>query len=469
MFQTLTLQSLKAQKALPAKRRLLNFLIAFESILLIALTALAVQVRNIGEDISPTVDLKVFLLLVAFPIMWLCCLATFGAWDVAILDSHIDGYRRLLKASLITFLIFSSASYIFKIQISRFVILFSLVGGTILHQLLRWTFLRVVDKRITKRIAEKWLIVTPNGSINPAAEGFASQYRAEIKYFRLPDNQKEFKSWLADLVAELERLQCSKVVLSTTAAFSHSELEHLIWLIQRSKVEVIIYDQLGFAVSQNQIKRYSDFDWFRVLTPRINDSQRVVKRVFDLALVTPSLILICPLYIVIAIAIKVNSRGSVLYTQQRLGQEEKLFIFPKFRTMKPGSDEIRLEVLGRPDENMAQRYKNDPRITAVGRVIRRFSLDELPQLWCVLIGTMSLVGPRPILPQEEEQLGETHFRRHIAKPGLTGIWQVSGRKDTTWEERMAFDIKYVQEWSLALDLILIMRTFKAIISGSGAY
>jgi lipopolysaccharide/colanic/teichoic acid biosynthesis glycosyltransferase len=171
----------------------------------------------------------------------------------------------------------------------------------------------------------------------------------------------------------------------------------------------------------------------------------------------------------ITIAIKINSRGSILYTQQRLGQDGKLFIFPKFRTMKPGSDEIRLEVLGRPDVDMAQRYKNDPRITSVGRLIRRFSLDELPQLWCVLIGTMSLVGPRPILPQEEVQLGDIHFRRHIAKPGLTGIWQVSGRKDTTWEERMAFDVKYVQEWSLALDLILIMRTFRAIISGKGSY
>ena len=118
---------------------------------------------------------------------------------------------------------------------------------------------------------------------------------------------------------------------------------------------------------------------------------------------------------------------------------------------------------------MAERYKNDPRITRVGRFIRRFSLDELPQLWCVLIGTMSIVGPRPILPEESSQLGDFHFRRHIAKPGLTGIWQVSGRKDTTWEERMAFDIKYVQEWSIALDAILITRTFKAIISGKGSY
>ena len=463
------LLDLKPVQTLPAKRKLLNVLIAFESILLTGLTALAVQVRNIGEDVAPTVSLKVFLLLLAFPIIWLCCLAIFGAWDIVILENHIDGYRSLLKASLITFLTFSSASYIFKIQISRFVILFSLVGGTILHLLLRWAFLRVVDNLISKRTADKWLIITPNGSISPAAEGFATQHKADISYFGLPDKQKEFKSWLVDLVAEVERLQCSKVVLSTTGAISNSELEHLLWQLQNSKIEVVIYDQLGFAVSQNQIKRYSDINWLGILTPRINDSQRVVKRVFDLALVIPSLILLCPLYLFIAIAIKLNSRGSVLYTQQRLGQDGKLFIFPKFRTMKPGSDKIRLTVLGRPDEDMTQRYKNDSRITSVGRVIRRFSLDELPQLWCVLIGSMSLVGPRPILPEEEEQLGDIHFRRHIAKPGLTGIWQVSGRKDTSWEERMAFDIKYVQEWSLALDLVLIMRTFKAVVRGSGSY
>jgi lipopolysaccharide/colanic/teichoic acid biosynthesis glycosyltransferase len=118
---------------------------------------------------------------------------------------------------------------------------------------------------------------------------------------------------------------------------------------------------------------------------------------------------------------------------------------------------------------MVERYKTDPRITKVGKVLRRYSLDELPQLWCVFLGSMSLVGPRPILPQEESQLGDFDFRRHIAKPGLTGIWQVSGRKETSWEERMAFDIKYVQEWSLALDLILITKTFKAIISGHGSY
>jgi lipopolysaccharide/colanic/teichoic acid biosynthesis glycosyltransferase len=112
---------------------------------------------------------------------------------------------------------------------------------------------------------------------------------------------------------------------------------------------------------------------------------------------------------------------------------------------------------------------DEKRMTPIGKFFRSTSLDELPQLINVLNGDMSLVGPRPILPEEAPQLGDFHFRRQIAKPGLTGIWQVSGRKDTSWEERMAFDIKYVQEWSIALDLILIFRTFKAVLSGKGSY
>jgi len=461
---------LKVSQPFAIKRRLLKYLIGFELTLIVLLTGLAIQVRQIGEQISPIVDLRVFILILAFPIMWLCCLSLFGAWDLSILDNHIDGYRRLLKASWITFLTFSSTSYIFKIQISRFVILFSLIGGTILHLILRWVFLRVADKRVNnKNNQDTWLIISPNGQVNTSAAELADRYEVKIKYFESFDNQKEFKSWLADLNGLLSSNSFSSLVLTSLDGLTNSQINELMWGAQQLNISFVIHDELGFVTSQNQFKRIDDYSWLRILTPRINDSQRVVKRIFDLVLVIPSLILFSPLFIAIAIAIILNSRGGVIYSQQRIGQDGKLFIFPKFRTMKPGSDAMRLEVLGRPDENMAERYKNDPRITKVGRLLRRFSLDELPQLWCVLIGTMSLVGPRPILPQEEEQLGDIHLRRHIAKPGLTGIWQVSGRKDTTWGERMAFDIKYVQEWSIALDAILIARTFKVIFQGNGAY
>jgi exopolysaccharide biosynthesis polyprenyl glycosylphosphotransferase len=461
---------LKPSESILVKRRLLNYLIAFESILLVCLTGVAVEVRHIGEDVALSSNLKEFILLIAFPIIWLCCLSLFGAWDLRILDNHIDGYRRLLRSSFMTFLTFSSASYLFKIQISRFVILFSLVGGTLLHLALRWFFLRIVEKRLrAPEGSEKWLVVTTDGKEDSAVIDFATREGAEHNFLASPSGTKSFKKWVDEVTFQITLGRHSKVLLASAHDFDATQIEQLMWAVQQAGADFLVLDTLGLATSQGPLTYFEGFKWVSIGSAQISDSLRVIKRLFDLVLVIPAILLLAPIYLLIALMIKVESRGPLLYTQERIGQDGALFLFPKFRSMRPGSDAQRLDILGRPDAEMAQRYKNDPRITRVGRVIRRFSLDELPQLWCVLVGTMSLVGPRPILPEEAPQMGDFHFRRQIAKPGLTGIWQVSGRKETTWEERMAFDIKYVQEWSIALDLILITRTFKAVLSGKGSY
>lgn len=452
------------------KRQLLNYLIAFESVLLVCLTVVAAQVRHVGVDFTYRNDFKENVLLFTFPIIWLCCLSLFGAWDTRILDDHIDGYRRLMKSSFMTFLTFSSASYLFKIQISRFVILLSLVGGTILHLILRWIFLRIVENRLRERNSgNRWLVLNRNAQGNSFVEQFATQNFAQIEYFELYHEEDDFLAWVKEVIRRISVDNFDKLIVVSIDGFKPNQIENLMWAVQQTDTEFVVRDNLGLATSQSEIRYFEDLNWISIGTPQINDSLRVLKRTFDLVLVIPVFIILIPLYTLIALLLKLDSRGNILYTQTRIGQNGVLFRFPKFRSMKPNAEAMRLEILGRPDDDMATRYKNDPRITRFGRFLRRYSLDELPQLWCVLIGTMSLVGPRPILPEEEEQLGEFHFRRHIAKPGLTGIWQVSGRKDTTWEERMAFDVKYVQEWSLALDLILIARTFKVIISGKGSY
>ena len=461
---------LKPSDSVLAKRSLLNYLITFESVLLILLTGIAVQVRHVGEDLAYKSDLKEYALLIAFPIIWLCCLSLFGAWDMTILDNHIDGYRRLLRSSFMTFLTFSSASYLFKIQISRFVILFSLVGGTILHLILRWVFLRVVDGKLNvANSADKWLVLSRNSEETLDVKELALRESAELRYLDLFKSSQEFRKWVDEVTFQVTLSKCAKVLLVNPDEFEPVQVEQLMWAIQQTGADFLVYDNLGLATSQSQLKYFDGFNWVSIGSAQISDSLRVLKRLFDLALVVPSIILLAPLYLIIAILIKLESPGGLLYTQDRIGQNGVLFKFPKFRSMRPGSDQQRLDILGRPDAEMPERYKADPRITRVGRVLRRFSLDELPQLWCVLTGSMSLVGPRPILPEEAPQLGDFHFRRQIAKPGLTGIWQVSGRKDTTWEERMAFDIKYVQDWSIALDLILIFRTFRAVLSGKGSY
>jgi len=461
---------LKPSNSALAKRRLLNYLISFESVLLVLLTVVAVQVRHVGEDLTFKNDVKEYALLICFPAIWLCCLSLFGAWDIKILDNHIDGYRRLLRSSFMTFLAFSSASYLFKIQISRFVILFSLVGGTILHLILRWIFLRIVDRRLkVKERKNQWLVLGANGKEVDLIHEMGVSENVELRQKEFPASQYEFSKWVDEVTLQIILSKCSKVLLADPDKFSSLQIEQLMWSVQQTGTEFLVYNRIGLAASHSKLSYSDGFNWVSIGAAQISDSLRVLKRGFDLILVIPLIILMSPLCLVIAFLIKFESPGKLLYTQERIGQNGILFKFPKFRSMRPGSDALRLGILGRPDEGMSERYKSDPRITRVGRVLRRFSLDELPQLWCVLKGSMSLVGPRPILPEEVPQLGDFHFRRQIAKPGLTGIWQVSGRKDTSWEERMAFDIKYVQDWSIALDLVLITRTFRAVLSGKGSY
>src|SRR5262249_42955236 len=181
-------------------------------------------------------------------------------------------------------------------------------------------------------------------------------------------------------------------------------------------------------------------------------------------------ILSLPLCALIAIAIKLDSPGPVFFTQRRIGRNGIPFRCYKFRSMVDGADEMRQD-LGELNEATGPLFKlrNDPRRTRVGRWIRRFSLDELPQIINVIRGEMSWVGPRPNLPAEVEQYQEWHKKRMTVSPGITGMWQVSGRSDLTFDEMVMLDIYYVENWNLAMDLSILLRSVPAIIGARGAY
>ena len=193
------------------------------------------------------------------------------------------------------------------------------------------------------------------------------------------------------------------------------------------------------------------------------------KSLVDMLLAVSLLALVLPVFLAIAATIKLTSRGPVFFIQDRIGQNGDLFPFIKFRTMVDGAHEQRAATIGDPDEDISDRYRCDPRVTRVGRLLRRTSVDELPQLFNVLLGHMSLVGPRPLLEEELHLLEPEHHVRHKAKPGLTGLWQISGRKKTTWDERMALDAQYVNECSVGRDLSIMARTVRVVVSGDGAY
>jgi Undecaprenyl-phosphate galactose phosphotransferase WbaP len=199
-----------------------------------------------------------------------------------------------------------------------------------------------------------------------------------------------------------------------------------------------------------------------------------IKRIMDLSIVIIGGIVILPLLLFIALLVKIGSPGSVLYGHRRLGKDRRYFNAYKFRSMVNNSQDVLKELLDRSPELRKEwesnhKLKNDPRVTAVGRFLRRTSFDEFPQLITLLKGEMSLVGPRPVVDTEVEKYGKNFDYIFSVKPGLTGLWQVSGRSDTDYAERVAFDTYYLQSWSVWLDLWLLLKTIGVVIRGKGAY
>jgi Undecaprenyl-phosphate galactose phosphotransferase WbaP len=220
-------------------------------------------------------------------------------------------------------------------------------------------------------------------------------------------------------------------------------------------------------------------DMCRMLTLELRKSlllpgPRIAKRAMDLAVAIAVTVAFLPLLALIVLLIKLESRGPAFYSQERVGRHQQAFRVWKFRSMVSDADRVLRDYLAKHPELAEEwardhKLRNDPRITRVGRILRKTSLDELPQLWNVLRGHMSLVGPRPIVRDEVSRYEEAFALYTQVLPGLTGMWQVSGRNDTTYAERVALDMYYVRNWSPWLDIYLLARTVSVVLSGSGAY
>jgi exopolysaccharide biosynthesis polyprenyl glycosylphosphotransferase len=218
------------------------------------------------------------------------------------------------------------------------------------------------------------------------------------------------------------------------------------------------------------IRPFAGLSLLHLERPVLRGSRRVFKVLFDYAVAAALVVALSPVMLFLAGLIRCTSRGPALFRQTRVGTRGREFTVYKFRSMVTDA-EARLCELAHQDEGNGVLFKmrSDPRVTRVGNLLRRYSLDEIPQLLNVLRGNMSLVGPRPPLPSEVAGYSADEIRRLRVRPGMTGLWQVSGRSDLTWEESLRLDLRYVDNWSMSLDLSILWRTFRAVIKGSGAY
>jgi exopolysaccharide biosynthesis polyprenyl glycosylphosphotransferase len=259
------------------------------------------------------------------------------------------------------------------------------------------------------------------------------------------------------------------VVIVTGSELSGQALRRLSWALQRTSAELVvapgIVEVFGPRVT---LEPTAGLSLIHVNAAESRRSRIITKRAFDTAFALGALLLLAPVMAVIAVAVKVTSPGPVLFRQTRVGKEGREFTMLKFRTMVVDA-EAKLAELRAANQADGPLFKmdRDPRITRVGHFLRKHSLDELPQLLNVVRGEMALVGPRPPLPYEVAQYRESARRRLLVKPGLTGLWQISGRADLAWEEAVKLDLRYVENWSIAFDLMILWRTLYVVVSGHG--
>ena len=275
----------------------------------------------------------------------------------------------------------------------------------------------------------------------------------------------------AELAATSKRTRTRAVIVAGDLPGGSATIRRLGWELENSNTELILVSRLtDVAGPRIHLRPINGLPMVHVDLPQYSGFNHAVKRSFDVALAAVALLLLGPLFAVIAIGVRLSGDGPVLFRQERVGAHGTRFTMLKFRSMVTDAEARLLDLQDRNEgSGVLFKLKDDPRVTPFGRALRRYSLDELPQLWNVLAGSMSLVGPRPPLPNEVERYEEDVNRRLLTKPGITGLWQVSGRSNLSWEESVKIDLYYVENWSITGDLVILLKTVSAVVGSRGAY
>jgi exopolysaccharide biosynthesis polyprenyl glycosylphosphotransferase len=276
---------------------------------------------------------------------------------------------------------------------------------------------------------------------------------------------------LHTLRRELDRTGARRVLVAGTEHFSEKEFVKFMRSCRLRRVEVCVVPSAATLMGgEIFISQEAGIPLLRLNYPALDSRQRMLKRAADIVGALGGLAVLSPLLLSVALLVKLTSPGPILFRQKRVGTDEKIFSFYKFRSMYEDAEQRQAELEAQNEaEGAVFKIRDDPRVTPIGRFLRRWSMDELPQLVNVLKGEMSLVGPRPLPVRDFQLMEEAHRRRLGAVPGMTGYWQISGRSNLSFEEMVRLDLYYIENWSLSFDIKIILRTLGAVMRREGAY
>ncbi len=446
-----------------------------DAAVLVATMSLFVSAMVAADQLSDRLDAALYG--AALVVWWLLLLLLRGAYEVRHLGVGSEEFKRVMTATMTLLAMVSIVAYVTTRQPPLRLVLPSLLLGLLLLLLGRWLLRTWLGRqRLVGRFQQSTLIVGDRLRAAELAEGFARDAVAGFKAIgtvQPPPTGSDaaiVDDWLDDVMDWIHGHHVHAVAVAESTAVEPDLLRRLAWRLEGPRIDLLVSPVLSDVAGPRVSTRpAAGLPLLHLDEPSLTGPKRALKRGLDLLVAVPGLLVLAPVFLVIIVAIKLDSLGRVVYVSDRVGRSGEVFRCVKFRSMITGADTLREIVIGDPDDGIKDRYRTDPRVTRVGAVLRRWSLDELPQLLNVVAGSMSLVGPRPMLPDELALLGDAEHRRHLTKPGLTGLWQISGRKEVSWEDRMRLDLHYIEHWSIALDLIIILKTVKAVLTGRGAY
>jgi exopolysaccharide biosynthesis polyprenyl glycosylphosphotransferase len=424
---------------------------------------------------------RYLMLSLALPLLWAIAVRVFGGYERRFLGAGSDEFHRILNAGLSLTGALALISYAVNNELSRLYLLVSMQVIVVLDLLVRYALRKRLHRRRAHGLCMSTVVAVGHES---AVRQLISELRRESHHGLqvvaacLAGESAATEVAGVPVVGDLD--DAAKVVRNikagTVAVLSCPEMDGvklrtLAWELEKTGTDLCVAPALlDVAGPRTTVRPTAGLTLLHVDHPQLSGPRQVIKDLFDRSAAALGLMMLSPLLMTIALAIRLSDRGPALFTQTRVGKGGEPFKIYKFRTMVVDAETRLAEIRVKNDfDGVLFKIRKDPRITSIGAKLREWSFDELPQLINVLKGEMSLVGPRPALPDEAAKYAEHVRRRLIVKPGITGMWQVNGRSDLSWEETVRLDIRYVENWSFALDIQILWKTMSVIVRRSGAY
>ncbi len=437
--------------------------------------------------LDPRILIEDPLILARIPLVtaltWLISLELFSTRESAAIGTGATEYSRVAQATGMSFGLLAIAFVLFQWEGLRTQILLALPVGLGALVLSRWAWRRwLVRQRSYGQYASRTLVVGDRDDVEYVLRKLGAGGRLgylvvgtaiddEITELVVDGNRFAVVGGSPDIANAAHALHADTVIVASQPASDPAFIKRLAWELEGTAADLVLSSRIAdVAGPRMSLRPVEGLPLLHVRIPTFEGGAYAFKRALDILTSGLALLVFAPFAALIAIAIKIDSPGPVLFRQTRIGRDGREFKMIKFRSMRTNA-EAELAELIRANEGAGPLFKmkHDPRVTRVGRILRKFSLDEVPQFWNVFFGDMSVVGPRPPLPQEVTAYDGRVFRRLYTKPGITGPWQVGGRSDLSWEESVRLDLRYVENWSVLDDLIIMWRTVKVMIRPEGAY